>query len=102
MLDQLKRLDVDRMQLDETLALAAFAKSLHAEYDARAIPAPEWLDDSVRTLNREISMRTRDALEMRLKEIRAQKTQLESAGEKRERLAREEEELTAKLAGTSV
>lgn len=100
MLQDLKRLDVDRLQLDEALTLAAFAKGLHQEYDARSIPAPEWLDDRIRQLSREIETRRRDALEMRLKEIRAQKTNLMTADEKRTALAAEEAELTAKLGAT--
>jgi hypothetical protein len=99
MLEQLKRLDLDRNQLDDLLAFAAFAKSLHAEYDQRSIAAPEWLDEKIRQLNREITSRGLDALEMRLKEIRAQQTQLLTPSEKREKLAAEEAALTAKLTG---
>lgn len=101
MLQELKRLDLDRLALDEMLAYMAFAKGLHVEYGTRNIPAPEWLDDRIRQLNREIAARGRDALELRLKEIRAQKTQLMTPTEKREALAMEEAELTAKLAGTN-
>ena len=99
MLEQLKRLDVNRLQLDEALAYAAFAKGLRQEYDTRNIPAPEWLDDAIRALNKDVEGRRRDALEMRLKEIRAQKTQLMTPAEKREALAAEEAELVGKLGG---
>lgn len=101
MLQELKKLDLDRLALDEALVYAAFAKSLHAEYDARNIPAPEWLDDRIRQLNREITSRGRDALEMRLKEIRAQRSQLMTPTEKREALAAEEAALAAQLAGAN-
>lgn len=97
MLEQLKRLDIDRISLEEMLALAAFAKSLHAEYDLRNIPSPEWLDDKIRLLNREIGARSRDALEMRLREVRAQQTQLLTPAEKRAKLAEEEARLQAQL-----
>jgi hypothetical protein len=98
MLADLKRLDLDRNGVEELVAFAAFAKMLHAEFQARNLPAPEWLDDKIRQLNREITSRGRDALEMRLKEIRAQRTQLMTPSEKREALAAEEAALEAQLA----
>jgi hypothetical protein len=98
MLEQLKRFDPDRASIDEMLALAVFATGLRTEYERRNITAPEWLDDKIRTLNREIESHRRDALEMRLKEIRAQKTQLLTPTEKRAALQAEEEALAAQLA----
>jgi len=98
MLAQLKSLDVDRLALDEAIGLAAYAKMVSAEYDARGVSHPEWLDDAIRTLNTDITARTRDALEMRLKEITAQRTQLMSADEKRAKLDAEEAALREKLA----
>lgn len=98
MLAELKRLNCDGVQLDELMAHAAFAKILRAEYEGKNITAPEWLDDAIRRINREITLRSKDALEMRLKEIRAQRTQLMTPTEKREQLEKEEAALQEQLA----
>lgn len=100
MLKELRSFDADRCDIDQLVALSAFAKVLHAEYEARNINVPEWLDDSRRTLAREIEGRRRDALELRLKEVRAQKSGLMTASEQREALAAEEAALTSELAAT--
>jgi len=83
--------------MDEMLALRMFGKQLRGEYETANIPAPEWLDDKVRQLNREIELRRRDTLEMRLKEIRAQRTQLLTPSERRVQLEVEEAELNKQL-----
>lgn len=98
MLKELKSFDAERCDLDQLVALSAFAKVLHAEYEARNIQVPEWLDDSRRALAREIEGRRRDALELRLKEVRAGQSGLLTAAEKREKLAAEEAKLVEQLA----
>jgi NADH/NAD ratio-sensing transcriptional regulator Rex len=100
MLEQLKRLDIDRIQLDEALALTAFAKTLRAEYEQRNIEIPEWLDNRTRALNREIEIRRLDTLEQRLKTAKAQQAALKTPDEKRQRLTTEIQKLEAELAGT--
>lgn len=101
MLAQLKKLDVDGTALDEMLALRAFAKSLRVEFETSGAEVPEWLDDKIRALNREVQVRLADSLEKRLKDIAAQKTGLETAAEKRARLALEEEKIKAQLASVA-
>lgn len=98
MLDLLRRFDADRSTLEEMLALVTFGKSLRAEYEARGIMVPEWLSEKLRVLNREIESHRRDALELRLKEIRAEQTRLQTPAERREALAKEQEQLEAALA----
>lgn len=97
MLNSLKRLNVDTVDMDEALALRAFAKSLVAEYESALIPAPEWLTDAMRRLNVEIANRRRDVLELRLKEINREAAGLMTAAEKREKLAAEKTALEAQL-----
>lgn len=98
MLEQLRKFDTDAAQMDETLAMAAFARLLRAEYEHRNTTVPEWLDNVTRRLGQAIESRRRDALEMRLKEISAQETQLLTAAEKRIKLAEERQALEAQLA----
>lgn len=98
-LRELKAFNADVSSVEEEILLLHQAKGMRAEYDARNIPAPEWLDDVIRRLTRAIEAQTRDAKELRLKEIRAAKAGLMTASEKREQLAREEAEIEAQLAG---
>ena len=99
MLEQLRRFDAERASLDDMLALVWFAKALRTEYEARGIMVPEWVSDKLRVLNREIESHRRDALELRLKEIRAEQTRLQTPTERREALAKVQERLEAELAG---
>lgn len=99
MLNDLKKFDPDRAQMDELVALSAFAKSLRAEYTALNQEIPEWLDDKTRVLLREILSRGRDALEKRLKDARAQAAQLMTPAEKRAQLSKEIAELEKQLVG---
>ena len=97
MLQSLKRLNVDTVDMEEALSLRAFAKSLVSEYESALIPVPEWLADAVRRLNAEIANRRRDVLELRLKEIKREQSGLMTAAEKREKLAAEQTALEAQL-----
>lgn len=99
LLDRLKQLDVDKLSLDDAVELAVDAKALRAEYERRTLPVPEVLDDSLRSLDRDIEARRRDALELRLKEVRRQRAATMSAEEKRQKLAAEEADLEALLSG---
>lgn len=96
--NELKSLNTDASTLDQMIALSAFAKILEAEYGAKQVSRPEWLDDAQRTLAREIQSRTRDAKELRLREIEHSERALEEKAEKRERLRKEKEALQAELA----
>lgn len=97
LLEQLKGLDEQTVNLESLVALAAFGRTLRAEYEQRQMSGPEWLDERLRSLNREIELRRRDVLELRLKEIRAQKTQFLSREERRTALEKEEAALEAVL-----
>lgn len=100
-LAQLQNFTVDGLDLMELLALSAFGKMLRAEYQNRTLPAPEWLNDQLASLDREIVNRRKDELERRLKEIKAQETTLETAAEKRERLANERKQIEEQLTGAT-
>lgn len=97
MLQLLRSFNPDRADLEDMLALIVFARGLRAAHEEFKVAVPEWLDDKIRALNREIVGKTRDALELRLKEVRQAKTQLMTPSERREALAKEEAELEAQL-----
>lgn len=85
--------------LDQLVAIHAMAKLLRAEYDTLAMPVPEWLDDRLRAVGREIEVKKREALELRLRQIAARKTQLRTRDEERVDLEKEEDRLRELLAG---
>lgn len=99
LLTTLKRLDTDRLSMDEAMSLAAFARHLRVEYDSRSVTAPEWLDDAIRTLNNHIEAQRRDALELRLKEIAREESGLQTKEERRAALAVEKERIQQRLGG---
>jgi hypothetical protein len=100
LVEQLKSFDVERVQLDELLALAAFGKLLRTERESRGLDSPDWLDDRLRTLNREIESRRRDTLELRLKQAKAQAATLLTPTERREKVQAEITALEKQLAET--
>ena len=103
-IDQLKNFNERNVgtELLEVVALSVQAKAIRVEAEAKNVPIPEFLDDAIRSLNRVISERTRDARELRLKELLAEESRLLTAGEKRERIAAERAKLQAELTGTAV
>lgn len=98
MLRQLKQFVEDQADTETMIALAVFAKGLRQEYEARNIEAPEWLDDRIRQIGRALEASTRDAKELRLKEIAAERTRLLTPSEKRTALEAEEAKLRGELA----
>ena len=102
MLEALRRFDADRANMEEMLALRAFGRAVVNEFANVAIPAPEWLTDTMTRLGREIDNRRRDELEKRLKEIRASRSTLLTVSEKRAALDAEEAELQQQLGIASV
>lgn len=101
MLERLKTLQLDRMDLDDALALSAFARALKAEYEHCGAEAPAWLDDRTRELRSEIRDRLRDSVAKRLSEARSRLESLATPDEKRAKL-REEIEKLEKMAGAAV
>lgn len=98
MLETLKNLNIDRLDLDEAIALSRFARSLRAEYEELGLEIPEWLDSRTRELRREIKARNQDYLEKRLKEAKDRYNRLKPAEEQRDE-ARAEVERLEKMVG---
>jgi hypothetical protein len=97
-LERLCKFDEDRATIDEMVELAWVGTSLRAAFEAKNVAVPEWMDDSLRRVNRAIESHRRDALELRLREVRRQQDALKTPTERREALAREQAELEAQLA----
>ena len=54
MLQRLRNLDMDRIDVDEAVALATFGRQLQEGYGARNLEMPEWLVVNVTALENEI------------------------------------------------
>lgn len=93
MLEKLKNLTLDRLDIDEAVSLSAFARALKAEYEHVGAEAPAWLDDRSRELRSEIRDRLRDSVQKRLREAKSRLESLATPDEKRERLRQEIAEL---------
>lgn len=101
-IEELKSFNVDRMSSEEMIFLESDAQRLRSAYETRAIPAPEWVVETIRTLNLEIDRRKHDDLMKRKKELLAANAADMSASERREarkaELERIERELAAAVA----
>lgn len=98
--ERLKNFQVDRLDVGELLELRAVGKLLRVEYEAADVPTPEWLTDSLRTLNTEVDRRRKDELERRLKQLKAEDSADRTASERREDRAKERERIEKALVGS--
>ena len=99
MLERLKSLNIEGMDLDEAVALRMFAGQLRDFYEKMQLEPPEWLDTRIKELSREIKSRTADMLEKRLREAKARREALKPATERREEVEAEIKRLEEQLAG---
>lgn len=97
MLNQLKIMNVDRIDLDEAVALEAFAHGMRSVYDEYGLEAPDWFVNSCKTLATEIARRREDNLRKALAQAEAEaealKTQKEKRTDNAARIARLRKEL---------
>lgn len=75
------------VSIEEMILLATTAEQIAAGYSSRAMEVPEWLEDKLGALEREIETRSRDALLRELKEIEAREEALKTSQERRSELA---------------
>ena len=92
MLEKLKNLNMDRvLDMDEAVALSAYARALVDEYTDLGMLAPDWLVKSVDVLRDKIARRTRASDLAELKrletELEGYKTVSEKKNEAQRRLA---------------
>jgi hypothetical protein len=95
MLDLLRNLDANRIDLTAAVELSACARSYAAECETLGVETPDWFDPQVKALRREIKSRQQDAIEMRLRSARARLDSLKTADEKRQALQDEIAKLEA-------
>jgi len=93
MVQKLKSLDLERMDLDDAVELLSVANLMHATYNTEQVDVPEWLDTSIRELKREIRTRQQDSRERRLKELKSRREALATTEEKRLKIDNEIAEL---------
>lgn len=89
MLDEFKNINVDRLDIDELVNLAAFGRQFRQEFEALSAPVPEYVDDNLRTVRGEINARLADRRAARSREIKSQLENLKSREEKRTQLEKE-------------
>lgn len=97
MLDKLKRLDLERMDLDEAVYLVSIGKAMRSVYEAESLETPQWLTDNVRELSREITNRMAESREKALREVELELLALRSRDEKKSDLVAKAERLKAQL-----
>lgn len=97
LIEQLKNFDANRASIDELIELASLGRIIHAEYDARDVEAPEWLNVQIKSLGNEITAKTRDRDEARLRELQARQDTLKTTAEKKVENAREIARLNKRL-----
>lgn len=97
MLAQLRNVNVDRIDLDEAVGLLAFGELMARTYPEHNLKTPEWLDDNVKLLRREVNTRRAESLEKRRKELQSRIEATRTAQERREAYARELAEVEASL-----
>lgn len=89
MLETFKQFNAEAADLDELVEVAAFGRQFRAEHEALNVPIPEYVDDNLRVIRREIDARLADKRAARVRELKAQKENLKTASERREAIDKE-------------
>lgn len=97
MLNRIRNIEADRMDLDEFVELLMFGKLALQTYSDNILEPPQWLVEGVGTLEKTVKERRRDNLEKAMKEKKARLETLKSAEEKRADLLAEIAKLQAAL-----
>lgn len=93
MLEDFKKFNAEGAGLDELVELAAFGRQFRAEHETLNVPVPEYVDDNLRAIRKEIGSRLDDRRATRIRELKAQRENLKTAQERREAIDRELAEL---------
>lgn len=97
MLNLLKNLQIDREGLEELVAVLAFGKSLQAEFDLQGIDQPEWLEDRIKLLTREVRDRNHDQLQAKLRKAKTALASMATPEQKRASLQKQIKQLETQL-----
>lgn len=95
MLEQFRVFNVDRMDLEELVALAAYGRTLRNEFEAQKVEEPAFIDINLKALRREIQMKVADKNASRRQQIKTKLDSLKTPTEKKEELLAELAELDA-------
>ena len=95
MKNRLLSLNAERMDLDDLVELSTLARQYRAEYEHHNLEVPEWLDNAIRAVKREIDAKTADLRAMRIRDLKATIAANKSRADK----LRDAEEELAKLEG---
>lgn len=89
MLEQFRVFQVNRMDLEELVALAAYGRTLRDEFEKQKVEEPEFIDVNLKALRREIQSRVADKTDARRRQIRTKLDSLKTPAEKRAELEAE-------------
>lgn len=89
MLTQLQNFNVDRMSVDELVALHSFATALKAEYTNLSIDVPGWVETQSKSLKMALSAKVQDVYAKKLADATARMSALKTPQEKKVELKKE-------------
>ncbi len=98
MLAQLKGVVLPRTDVEEMVALLVFGEGLAAKYQDLEIPVPDWVQDKIAALTKEVEARNHDALLARIRQAEGRLEAMKPTEQKRKELAADIKRLKA-LAG---
>lgn len=88
-MEQFKSFNIERADLDELVSMSAFGRQFRAEHEALNVPIPEFVDDNLRSIRREIDARLADRRAVRIRQLKAERESLKTAAEKRDAIDKE-------------
>lgn len=86
MLDQLRNLNLDRVDIEDMVALKTFSTALFSGFSEVGLPVPEWIREKNEQLTVEIRNRRRDLLLREKKALQSEADKLRTPAERREDL----------------
>lgn len=100
LMQALKQLNLERIDVHEAVALVAQARLVQAEYTGYGVTPPDFLTNAIGQLDGEIKRKRRDMLLARQREVAANLASLQTREEKKEALLAEQAALNDALGTT--
>ena len=97
MLSQFKNFQLDRMDVDEMVYLYGVGMHLRHSYEQLSLDEPDYIDLNLKSLKREIKVKTAEKLEAKRLEIRSRLESLKTPQEKKRELQAQLKEVEASL-----
>jgi len=89
MLQELKTFNKDRAGVEEMVALLAFAEAMERKYVGLDIEVPDWLEDKISAITKEVNARNHDALLAKIRSAESRLEAMKPVDQKRTELAKE-------------